>query len=284
MPVSGGACGSLLGIKVLKQLHLLRCQHEIGYNPFSPNFSRLHPSFNISTILFSSIFDRFCHEKMGKQSSFTRQNAYDVLCMISPASQRNSTLEVDLRRTWKIVSVLASRLLEAHLIIGILEEALFSLLPPVPILLAPPLPPRPDVVMDPPASEESGTAPACSPRFVPPPACTDVRPSRLAGGSGPHPRTTPAHRPHSPGSTCPAQTRRGDGPPWFTGGCGSHPRACRPRACRPPPASRFPHRTSPGLLRPRNPGSPDFDILAAPPQGPYPTRATLARSHKVPPL
>ena len=91
---------------------------------------------------------------MGKQSSFTRQNAYDVLCTISSASHRNSTLEVDLRRTRKNVSVLASRLQEAQFIIGILEEALFSLLPPVPILPAPPLPPRPDVVMDPPASEE----------------------------------------------------------------------------------------------------------------------------------
>ena len=37
---------------------------------------------------------------------------------------------------------------------GILEEALFSLLPPVPTSPVPPLPPRPDVVMDPPASEE----------------------------------------------------------------------------------------------------------------------------------
>ena len=97
------------------------------------------------------------------------------------------------------------------------------------------------------------------------------------------PIATP-HRPHSPGSTSPAQTRRGDGPSCFTGGSGSHPRACRPRARRPPPASRLPHRTPPGLLRPGNPGSPDFDILAAPPQGPYPTQATLARSHRVPPL
>ena len=91
---------------------------------------------------------------MGKQSSFTRQNAYDVLCTISSASHRNSTLEVDLRRTRKNVSVLASRLQEAHLVIGILEEALFSLLPPVPTFSSPPLPPSPDVVMDPPALEE----------------------------------------------------------------------------------------------------------------------------------
>ena len=133
---------------------MLRCQHEIGYNPFSPNFSRLHPSFDTFTLLFSSIFIVFHHEKMGKQSSFTRQNAYDVQCTISSASHRNSTLEVDLRRTRKNVSVLASRLQEAQLIIGILEEALFSLLLPIPTLPAPPLPPRPDVVIDPPASEE----------------------------------------------------------------------------------------------------------------------------------
>ena len=38
---------------------------------------------------------------------------------------------------------------------GILEEALTALLPPVPVLLAPPLPPRPDVVMDPPVVRES---------------------------------------------------------------------------------------------------------------------------------
>ena len=33
-------------------------QHEIGSNPISPNFSRLQPSFNIFTLLFSSNFDR----------------------------------------------------------------------------------------------------------------------------------------------------------------------------------------------------------------------------------
>ena len=88
---------------------------------------------------------------MGKQSSFTHQNAYDVLRTISSASHRNTTLEVDLRRTRKNVSVLASRLQEARFIIGILEDALLSLLPPVPVLPAPPLPPRPDVVMEPPA-------------------------------------------------------------------------------------------------------------------------------------
>ena len=90
---------------------------------------------------------------MGKQSSFTRQNAYDVLCTISSASQRNSTLEVDLRRTRKNVSVLASRLQEAPFIIGILEDVLSAVLPPVPDLPAPPLPPRPDVVMDSPATQ-----------------------------------------------------------------------------------------------------------------------------------
>ena len=88
---------------------------------------------------------------MGKQSNYTSHNAYDVLCTISSASQRNSTLEVDLRRTRKNVSFLASHVQEACFIIGILEDALLTLLPPVPILPAPPLPPRPDVVMDPPA-------------------------------------------------------------------------------------------------------------------------------------
>ena len=77
---------------------------------------------------------------MGKQSSFPRQVAYDVLCTFSSASQRNS--------------VLASRLREAQFIIGILADALLSLLPPVPILPAPPLPPRPDVMMDRPTSQE----------------------------------------------------------------------------------------------------------------------------------
>ena len=92
---------------------------------------------------------------MGKQSSFTRQNAYDVLCTISSASQRNSTLEVDLRRTRKNISVLPSRLQEARFIIRILEDASSALLPPVPDLPAPPLPPRPDVAMAPPAAREN---------------------------------------------------------------------------------------------------------------------------------
>ena len=52
----------------------------------------------------------------------------------------NSTLEVDPRGTRKDVSVLASRLHEAKFIIGILEDALSALLPPVPDLPAPPLP------------------------------------------------------------------------------------------------------------------------------------------------
>ena len=92
---------------------------------------------------------------MGKQSSFTCQPAYDVLCTISSASQWNSTLEVDLRRTRKNVSVLASRLQEARFIIGILEDALSVLLPPVPDLPASPLPLRPEVAMDPPAAREN---------------------------------------------------------------------------------------------------------------------------------
>ena len=139
---------------------------------------------------------------MGKQSSFTRQNAYDVLCTISSASHRNSTLEVDLRRTRKNVSVLASRLQAAQLVIGILEEALFSLLPPVPTLPAPPLPPRPDVVMDPPASEEdhvptpnpTGPLPPADPILPAPPLPPrpDVEMDPTASQEDPDPTPEPA--------------------------------------------------------------------------------------------
>ena len=122
-------------------------------------FSRLHPPINIFYSIvfidFHLLSIAFYHQTMGKQSSFTRQNAYDALCTISSASQRNSTLEVDLRRTRRNISALASRLQEARFIIAILEDALSALLPPVPDLPAPPLPPRPDVVMDPPTSQES---------------------------------------------------------------------------------------------------------------------------------
>ena len=109
-------------------------------------------------------------------------------------------------------------------------------------------------------------------------------PSCLGEGSCSYPgsdRTAPARRPHSPGSTSPAQTRRGDGPSCFAGGSGSHPRARRP-----PPASRLPcrARAPPGLFRPGNPGSLAFDLPATPPQGPYPTRATLTRPHGIPSL
>ena len=109
------------------------------------------PHFILLLYCFHGFCIAFQLEKIGKQSSFICQNAYDVLCTISSASQRNSTLEVNLWRTRKYVSVLASRLQEARFIIGILEDALLSLLPPVPILPAPPLPPRPNVLMDPPA-------------------------------------------------------------------------------------------------------------------------------------
>ena len=56
-----------------------------------------------------------------KQTNQRNHTTYDVLCTISSASQRNSTLEVDIRRSRKNGSVLASRLQEARFIIWILE-------------------------------------------------------------------------------------------------------------------------------------------------------------------
>lgn len=48
----------LKGKGQIPQLPLLCCQHMIGYNPFSASFLRLHPSFDIFTLLFASIFRR----------------------------------------------------------------------------------------------------------------------------------------------------------------------------------------------------------------------------------
>ena len=137
-------------------------------------------------LLYFSVFHRFppviYQEKLGKQSSFTRQNAYDVLCTNSSASQWNSTLEVDLRRTRKNVSILAPHLQEFGFIIGILEDALTALLLLVPDLPAPPLPPRPDVVMDPPVVQES----------------LEPAPNSPGSERGPSPEREPATPPPSP--------------------------------------------------------------------------------------
>ena len=124
-----------------------------------PQPRRTFRGFNPRLIFLLYCFHRFLiifhHETMGKQSRFTRQNGYDVLCTISSALHRSSTLEVDLRRTQKNFAVLASHLHEARFVKGILEDALFSLLPPVPNPPTPPLPPRLDAVMDPPATQEN---------------------------------------------------------------------------------------------------------------------------------
>ena len=124
-------------------------------------------------------------------SSFNHQAAFDALSSISFVSKRASDLELDLRKTQKNVSALASHLREAQTIIEILEEALFALLPPVPEA-TPPLPPRPDAIMDPPESPELHYA--IQPIYYPSSedeeqgTCTDNRgaqPSPLAIGTNP---------------------------------------------------------------------------------------------------
>ena len=141
------------------------------------------------------------------------------------------------------VSVLASRLQEAHLVIGILEEALFSLLPPVPTLPAPPLPPRTDVVMDPPASGEDpeplplavlSSSPASSPLPldpifpvppVPPRPDVVMNPPASRGDPDPTPESTETLPPanHAPPNL---------------------PASPRPPKARTPPALPSPGRTS----------------------------------------
>ena len=198
---------------------------------------------------------------MGKQSSFTRQDAYDVLCTISSASHRNSTLEVDLRRTRKNVSVLASRLQEAHFVIGTLEEALFPLLPPVPILPAPPLPPRPDVVMDPPASEENPEPlPLEAPASSPPPLVPVMDPPASQEDPDPTPEPLPPADPILPAPPLPPRPDMVMDPPASQ----------EDPDPTPSPADPLPHRDSPiePLLSSFDPGTPVPLILTSSPRPP----------------
>src|SRR5947209_5947486 len=106
---------------------------------------------------------------MGKQSSFSRQSALDALSELSSASMSNSALQAELKRTRRNVSILVSRLCEANMIIGIMEQVMFALLPPVPEPTPPELPPRPDVVMDLPShpGRHLHTSPPTAPRALP---------------------------------------------------------------------------------------------------------------------
>src|SRR5205807_9420143 len=103
---------------------------------------RLFLSLTLSVFRrLSSTFHRFM---MGKQSSFSRHSALDALSALSSASVSNSALQAELKRTRRNVSILASRLREAQTTMGLMEEILFSLLPPAPPPPPPPeLPPRP---------------------------------------------------------------------------------------------------------------------------------------------
>ena len=138
---------------------------------------RIFRGFNPRLIFLLYCFHRFLivfHlEKIGKQPSFPRQVAYDVLCTISSASQRNSTLEVDLRRTRKNVAVLASRLREAEFIIRIPSSRSSRLSRPYRLYLS-----RlgQTWLMDPPASQEGPDPAPDSPRPPPPEDLTPLSP------------------------------------------------------------------------------------------------------------